>query len=126
MAWSFRRLTGTPAVSAAAGAWPMAVTIAPAALLMGMAFPIGLRIWARSGGRDAHGDFSRDLGAAYALRAAGRYTIVARYANVDPRGWAGELASAAASSNASAGLTRPEASGRSRVRATCGSTLRSA
>ena len=37
-----------------------------------------------------------DLGSAYALSTAGRYTIVARYRNADTRGWVGDLTSAPA------------------------------
>jgi spermidine synthase len=50
------------------------LAIFPAALLMGLAFPIALRIWARlrrAGGAPADAGLARDLGTAYAVNVCG-------------------------------------------------------
>jgi spermidine synthase len=68
LAWTYGRGWRTSGQIQAA-----VVAIVPAALLMGVAFPIGLRLWARRGrapdGREA--DVARDVGTAYAVNVGG-------------------------------------------------------
>jgi len=47
------------------------LAILPTALLMGVAFPIGLRLWADAGGTDDRGAVARRIGQFYSLNVAG-------------------------------------------------------
>jgi spermidine synthase len=47
------------------------LAILPTALLMGVAFPIGLRLWADPGGSDPRGTVARRIGQFYSLNVAG-------------------------------------------------------